>query len=208
MPIYSTKRARQSLSAEVPPVQHSLRENLTAEFGEKIRLLPALAWEEYGLCIETMGGTDFFRQLKEKPGFAFDMLIDITCVDWLDSKDVRFQLVYQLLSLSHNHRLCIKIPVGEQDPEVDSVRPLWSSANFLEREVWDMYGIKFRGHGDLRRILMYEEFVGHPLRKDYPLRGKQPRIPLRMPELRNDSADMRRPDLVSLPTRKKQEVSN
>ena len=129
------------------------------------------------------------------------MLIDITAVDYLDSREPRFDVVYQLLSLTHHHRLCLKISADEAKPEVESIRSLWEGANFLEREVWDMYGITFRGHGDLRRILMYDEFVGHPLRKDYPLRAKQPRVQMRIPELRNTSPDMEREVLVSLPVR-------
>jgi len=119
----------------------------------------------------------------------------------MDVREPRFDVVYQLLSIEHLHRLTLKIQVGEDNPEVDSVLDLWPAANFIEREVWDMFGIKFKGHGDLRRILMYEEFVGHPLRKDYPKRAKQPRVPLRIPELRNPSADMNREQLVSLPVR-------
>lgn len=88
----------------------------------------------------------------------------------------RFVLVYHFFSLSLRHRLRIEVPVEEDDPEVDSLTPLWAGADWLEREVWDMFGIRFRGHPDLKRILMYEEFVGHPLRKDYPVKKRQPLI--------------------------------
>jgi NADH-quinone oxidoreductase subunit C len=175
---------------------------LETVFGEKLTPLPKHAWE-YGTTVglKREHATEVFSRLKEQPQFQFNMLIDITAVDWLDRREPRFDVVYQLLSLSHLHRLCVKIAVDEDKPEVDSVRPLWPAANFLEREVWDMYGISFAGHGDLRRILLYDEFVGHPLRKDYPLRGKQPRVKLRVPELRNTSYDMRREQLVALPVR-------
>jgi NADH-quinone oxidoreductase subunit C len=74
------------------------------------------------------------------------------------------------------HRLRMEVLLQEDDPEVDSVTPLWAGADWLEREVWDMFGIRFRGHPNLKRILMYDEFVGHPLRKDYPVDRRQPLI--------------------------------
>lgn len=88
----------------------------------------------------------------------------------------RFVIVYHFFSLSLKHRLRVEVPVAEDDPEVDSLTPLWAVADWLEREVWDMFGIRFRGHPNLTRILMYEEFVGHPLRKDYPVNQRQPLI--------------------------------
>ena len=130
------------------------------------------------------------------------MLIDVTGVDWLDSRPHRFEVVYQLLSLSKTYRLTVKVPLSEDRPEVASATSLWHGANFLEREVWDMFGIRFVGHPDLRRILMYDEFVGHPLRKDYPVQGKQPRIPLRYPEVENTARLMLRGDLVTIRSKK------
>ena len=88
----------------------------------------------------------------------------------------RFVVVYHLFSLPLKHRLRLQVPVEEADPEVDSLTPLWAGADWLEREVWDMFGIRFRGHPNLKRILMYREFVGHPLRKDYPVNKRQPLI--------------------------------
>ncbi len=88
----------------------------------------------------------------------------------------RFAVVYHFFSLALKHRLRIVVPVEEADPEVDSLTSLWGCANWLEREVWDMFGIRFRGHPNLKRILMYEEFEGHPLRKDYPVKKRQPLI--------------------------------
>lgn len=86
----------------------------------------------------------------------------------------RFAVVYHLLSTSHLHRIRIKSRVPEDDPTIDTVSSLWPGANWLERETWDMYGIRFNGHPDLRRIYLYEEFVGHPLRKDYDKQHEQP----------------------------------
>ncbi len=88
----------------------------------------------------------------------------------------RFAVVYHFYSMSHKHRLRLVVPLEEADAQVDSLTSLWPAAEWLEREVWDMFGIDFRGHPDLKRILMYEEFDGHPLRKDYPVNKRQPLI--------------------------------
>ena len=156
---------------------------------------------ERGDLIVTVAGDrslPFLAGCKDSPSIACNLLVDITVVDWLDSREPRFEVVYQLLSLSRKHRLTVKVPVSEDRPEVSSVVSLWAGANFLEREAWDMFGVVFKGHPDLRRILMYDEFVGHPLRKDYPLQGKQPRVPLRMPEVENSARRMQRGDLVQI----------
>ncbi len=88
----------------------------------------------------------------------------------------RFEVVYHFFSLALRHRIRIKVPVSEADPQVQSLTSLWAGADWFEREIWDMFGIRFRGHPNLKRILMYEEFVGHPLRKDYPVNKRQPLI--------------------------------
>jgi NADH-quinone oxidoreductase subunit C len=115
---------------------------------------------------------DALRCLKEECGF--DMLIDVTAVDYLyypDAKD-RFGVVYALLNTTSGERLYVKSFLNEPDLEIPSAVPLWKGADWMEREVFDMYGIVFAGHPDLRRILMPEEFTAFPLRKDYPLRGR------------------------------------
>jgi NADH-quinone oxidoreductase subunit C len=190
---------------KIPEVQKVLERAVAKVLSEKLHVSAPLAWKEYGLTYEVKDPGSFheiMKVLKEDPSFAFNMLIDVTCVDWLDAREKRFEVVYQLLSLVHMHRVCIKVSLPESSPKVSSVRDLWEGANFLEREVYDLFGVEFEGHGDLRRILMYDEFVGYPLRKDYPLRGKQPRVKLRVPELRNTSADLSREQLVSLPVRR------
>jgi NADH-quinone oxidoreductase subunit C len=88
----------------------------------------------------------------------------------------RYVVVYHFFSLPLKHRLRLEVPVDEADAEVDSLTSLWAGADWLEREVWDMFGIRFRGHQNLKRILMYDEFVGHPLRKDFPVNKRQPLI--------------------------------
>jgi NADH-quinone oxidoreductase subunit C len=125
---------------------------------------------------------DVAKFLKETPELDFDYLMDLTAVDYLFfaggriQKEFRFEIVIHFYSLKHNHRIRIKVPVAEENPEVDTLSDLWASANWYEREVWDMFGIKFKGHPNLKRILMYEEFKGHALRKDYPFNKRQPLI--------------------------------
>ena len=115
---------------------------------------------------------DVLRTLKEQ--LAFDMLIDVTCVDYLhyrEAKD-RFGLVYVVLNTQSGERITVRCFVNDPEPTVPSVVGLWEGANWLEREVWDLFGIRFSGHPDLRRIMLPEEFAAHPLRKDYPLQGR------------------------------------
>ncbi len=90
--------------------------------------------------------------------------------------EARFAVAYHFYSTTHKHGLRLVVPLEEADAELDSLTSLWAGANWLEREVWDMFGIRFQGHPDLKRILMYEEFEGHPLRKDYPVNKRQPLI--------------------------------
>src|SRR3989338_4229335 len=117
------------------------------------------------------------QHLRDEPELAFNVLMDLTAVDGLKlGAASRFEVVYHFYSLEQNRRLRLKVPVEEQDPTVDSLADLWPSANWFEREVWDMFGIRFRGHPSLKRLLMYEEFSGHPLRKDYPVNRRQPLI--------------------------------
>jgi NADH-quinone oxidoreductase subunit C len=119
--------------------------------------------------------TKVMEFLKNDPRLLFDILVDITAVDYA-GKRPRFSVVYHLLSLSFKRRIRLKVSVDEGGPVLASLTPLWGAANWLEREVWDMFGIRFAGHPDLKRILMYEGFEGHPLRKDYPIRKRQPLI--------------------------------
>ena len=113
--------------------------------------------------------------LKEDPELCYDCLMDLTAVDYFKRKP-RFEVVYHFLSLKNRFRVRVKVPVAEPAPEVDSLVSLWPAANWYEREVYDMFGITFRGHPDLKRILMYPEFEGHPLKKDYPIDRRQPRV--------------------------------
>lgn len=119
--------------------------------------------------------------LREDARSSIDMLTDLTVVDFPD-RDPRFEIVSHVYSLSKGHRLRLKTAVGDEDGEVvevDSVTALWASANWMEREAYDMFGVRFIGHPDLRRILLYPEFEGFPLRKDYPADKIQPLVPFR-----------------------------
>lgn len=117
--------------------------------------------------------------LKSDPELLFDMPIDCTAVDWLGRREPRFDVVYHLYSTVRHHRIRLKIPVTAEDPSCPSLTSLWRGMNWHEREAWDLYGIRFVGHPKLKRILLYDEFVGHPLRKDYPIDRRQPLIELR-----------------------------
>ncbi len=127
--------------------------------------------------------------LKNDPAMAFDAPVFATATDWLDWKPLgqppsaawtedkpRFTAVWQLRSSKHRHRIRIEVELTEADPRVPSLSGLWPAFNWQERETFDMYGIRFDGHPDLRRIYLYEEFVGHPLRKDYPKDKRQPLV--------------------------------
>jgi NADH-quinone oxidoreductase subunit C len=119
--------------------------------------------------------------LKDEPHLDFKLFLSIDAVDRLQlpENDPRFEVVYFLYSVSRNEHLRLKVRVPEKSPEIPSITSIFQGADWWERFVWDFYGIRFAGHPDLRRILMYEEFKGHPLRKDYPLRERQPLIPER-----------------------------
>jgi NADH-quinone oxidoreductase subunit C len=104
----------------------------------------------------------------QKAGYNF--LEDVTCVDWYPSEP-RFHVIYHIVSHSLKERVRLVAPVETIDCTIESITPVWPSANFYEREVWDLFGVRFNGHPGLRRIMMPEEWQGHPLRKDYPVEG-------------------------------------
>lgn len=118
------------------------------------------------------------RFLKDSPGTAMDFFVDLTCVDWPERKP-RFDVVLHLKAWRSSERLRVKVGVPEEDCTCPSLSGLWPAANWFEREAFDLYGVRFVGHPDLRRILLYDEFQGHPLRKDYPKEKRQPLVPMR-----------------------------
>jgi NADH-quinone oxidoreductase subunit C len=110
------------------------------------------------------------QRLRDAPDARFDYLSDLTAVDWPPRAQARFDVVYCLYSTRLRHRVRLKVRVSEKDP-LPSVTGVWPAANWLEREVWDMFGVNFTGHPDRRRLLMPEDWQGFPQRKDYPLEG-------------------------------------
>lgn len=113
--------------------------------------------------------------LRDDPEMSFGFAMDLTGVDYL-GEEPRFEVVYHLFSYGKKHRARLKVRVPENDPVVDTVSSVWPGMDWYEREAYDMYGIVFRGHPNLKRILLYEGFVGHPLRKDYPKAKRQPTL--------------------------------
>jgi NADH-quinone oxidoreductase subunit C len=130
--------------------------------------------EQFWLRIPAERLIEIARFARDDARTKFEQLCDLTAIDYLDYPDARdrFAVIYSLLSLTHNHRLWLKVFVNDPDPEVPSVTSIWRGAEWPEREVFDLFGIRFAGHPDLRRILCPPGITDHPLRKDYPLRGK------------------------------------
>lgn len=147
--------------------REELTEILRAELGDKISI-------EEGIDLTIRAGKDdlpdICKVLYDTPRLDFSCLADLAGVDYPD-RDYRFEVVYHLYSLARNHRLCLKVSVAENEA-VPSVTSIWKGASFMEREAYDLLGIQFEGHHDLRRIYMPQDWEGHPLRKDYPLQGK------------------------------------
>jgi NADH-quinone oxidoreductase subunit C len=156
-----TARRRMTQPAAIAALREKFPELASSEFRGQWRVVvPREAIHQVLEALKVQGG--------------FDLLVDVTCVDYLHyrgAKD-RFGLVYLLADTRTNQRLIVRTFVNDPEPAVPSVVDLWQGANWLEREVWDLFGIRFTGHPDLRRIVLPEEFTAHPLRKDYPLQGR------------------------------------
>ena len=117
---------------------------------------------------------DVMRFLRNDDTCRYEQLCDLTCIDYLEFPGAtdRYGVIYSLLSLTGGHRLWLKVFVNDPEPAVDSITSIWAGAEWLEREVFDLFGVSFNGHPDLRRIVTWDGFEAHPLRKDYPLRGQ------------------------------------
>ena len=147
-------------------------EALRAQFGGAIRKSEESCGDTI-VVLENARAHEILAWLKDDPGQRFNYLVDVTAVEYRD-RERPLEVVYQLWSIGRKAFLRAKIELDKQQPlAVDSVVDLWKGADWMEREVWDLFGVKFRGHPDLRRIMMWENYAeGHPLRKDFPLRGR------------------------------------
>jgi NADH-quinone oxidoreductase subunit C len=126
--------------------------------------------DELSIYVERSAIRQVSALLRDHAECPFNYLADVTGVDWYPSEP-RFEVIYHLLSIPNKERVRLKVRLDGTSPVVDSVVPIWPSANFFEREVFDLFGVRFNGHPYLRRILMPENWEGHPLRKDYPVEG-------------------------------------
>jgi len=125
---------------------------------------------ELTLWLDRIALREACLRLKNDPQLQYNALADITCVDWYP-RQPRFEVVYQLFSIPNKKYLRLKVKLRGEDANIDSLTPIWPGANFFEREIFDLFGVRFDGHPDLTRIMMPENWEGHPLRKDYPVEG-------------------------------------
>ncbi len=137
------------------------------------------AWDSHGMLVLDLQPAQLLPVVQRlKADFGFSLFLDVTAVDH-PQRQPRFDVVYHFLSPRDKKRIRLKVPVSEAEPTVDTLTGLYGSAHYMERETHDMYGIEFAGNNDLRPILLYEGFIGHPLRKDYPMEKEQPIVPYR-----------------------------
>jgi NADH-quinone oxidoreductase subunit C len=141
---------------------------LSAQFGEAIGPLQPPKKDPF--CTFALARlVEICRSLKSRPELSFDFLEDLTATDHPKQNQIR--VVYHFYSYRHRHLFIAKAEVNRQEPELDSVESVWKAANWMEREVYDLFGVRFKGHSDLRRVLMPDDWIGHPLRRDYSEAG-------------------------------------
>ena len=145
-------------------------EKVKGAFPAHVTAHKVFAGEPY-ITVKKEGIRDVCRLLKDDPELDFDYPVEVTAVDYLGDAE-RFEVIHVLFSIQHRRRVVLKSRVAEDDCAIDTVADIWRGANFMERETYDMYGITFTGHPDLRRIMMTDDFDGWPLRKDFPVEGK------------------------------------
>jgi NADH-quinone oxidoreductase subunit C len=152
-------------------------DRLDAQFGERV-LETSDAFGDHEVRVALKDWAEVAQFMKDDADLQMDHFIDLTAVDYPERELARFDLVLMMRSSVTGARIRLRTHVKDGE-EPGTLSGIWSGANWAEREVWDMFGIKFNGHPDMRRILLYEEFVGHPLRKDYPIDKAQPLVPYR-----------------------------
>jgi NADH-quinone oxidoreductase subunit C len=157
---------------------------LTSTFYDSLRAglegLYERAWDSHGMLVLDLVPASLLPVVDRlKSEFGFALFLDVTAVDWLGRRDPRFEVVYHFLSPSSMQRIRLKVPLAEDALALPTLTGRYGSANYMEREVHEMYGVRFDGNADLRPILLYEGFEGHPLRKDYPMEQEQPIVPYR-----------------------------
>lgn len=162
------------MSSIFEPVDNNTLKAIKEKFGDAV---PDSGLDRDDLvALVTPGRThDIIAFLRDSPELDFCMLIDLFGVDYMPRKP-RFEVVYHLHCLERNERIRLRVQLDQEKCEVDTITDLYPAANWLERETWDMFGVVFKGHPDLKRLLMYEPFEGHPLRRDYPINKRQPLI--------------------------------
>ena len=162
----TTVSAKENASA-VHELPMQLFDQVKEQFGEAVT-----ATDSGTLCVVRDHIVEVSYFLRDDPEFDFKMLVDLTAVDWPD-RNPRFDVRYNLLSLSHLRRMQIQVPIPETSPRLATVSHIWRAANWFERELHDMFGITFDGHPNLERLLLPDEFEGHPLRKEFGIHGEQ-----------------------------------
>lgn len=158
----------------IEPVENSTLQSLSRKFGASV-IQSGQDKGDLVAVVERGRLHEIIAFLRDSRELDFNMLIDLCGVDYLPRKP-RFEVVYQVHSLERNERMRLKVLVPEDDCRVSTISDLYPVADWLERECWDMFGVVFEGHPNLKRLLMYEPFAGHPLRKDYPINRRQPLI--------------------------------
>ena len=160
------------MAADLKKLQELLRNKLGEYFGDKIHSVDLTPQNELVVQVDRSAIVAICTRLRDDADFNFDFCSYITVIDWSALKKTpRFEVIYQLLSLSKHVRVRVKAAVPENDPAIDSLCPVWQAADWMEREAFDMFGIVFKNHPDLRRILLPDDWEGHPLRKEFPLGG-------------------------------------
>ena len=173
-PVASADAAEPPKPPPVTAPEHDSVTALKANFGDALLRHDVVAGNQHIVFIPPDRNLEILRWLRDDPEQHYDLLRDVTAVDY--GAGTPLQVVYQLFSITHKRALCLKCELPLDGLEIDSACSLWHTADWLEREVYDLFGITFKGHPDLRRILMPEDYdEGHPLRKDFPLRGRYSR---------------------------------